>query len=164
MIHVCSASWAKLLSSHDKLAMSCHIIGAPCMGPAGKHLTHVRPDQGNVDGAFFGTTFPHLLLMTYPSIRPQRPPEQYAPRVFGFKLHSSALACAEGQSSGAHTNSVGVSACCHLLPDMAGNTIWRKHQTRSLFEWRLGCSTQPHSVIQSVQPKALPCHVPELLH
>ena len=164
MIHVCSASWAKLLSSHDKLAMSCHIIGAPCMGPAGKHLTHVRPDQGNVDGAFFGTTFPHLLLMTYPSIRPQRPPEQYAPRVFGFKLHSSALACAEGQSSGAHTNSVGVSACSHLLPDMAGNTIWRKHQTRSLFEWRLGCSTQPHSVIQSVQPKALPCHVPELLH
>ncbi|CAK0761044.1 Casein kinase II subunit beta-3 [Coccomyxa viridis] len=66
--------------------------------------------QGNVDGAFFGTTFPHLLLMTYPSIRPQRPPEQYAPRVFGFKLHSSALACAEGQSSGAHTNSVGGAA------------------------------------------------------
>ena len=70
----------------------------------------VRPVQGNVDGAFFGTTFPHLLLMTYPSIRPQRPPEQYVPRVFGFKLHSSALATAEGSSSGVHSNSVTVSS------------------------------------------------------
>ena len=66
-------------------------------------------DQGNVDGAFFGTTFPHLLLMTYPSVRPQRPPEQYMPRVFGFKLHSSALATTEGQHGGSHSNSVAVS-------------------------------------------------------
>lgn len=66
-----------------------------------------------MDGAFFGTTFPHLLLMTYPSIRPQRPPEQYVPRVFGFKLHSSALAITEGQPASAHTNSVAVSA--HVL-------------------------------------------------
>ncbi|KAK9826745.1 hypothetical protein WJX81_004037 [Elliptochloris bilobata] len=48
--------------------------------------------QGNVDGVFFGTTFPHLLLMTYPSLRPPRPTETYVPRVFGFKLHESALA------------------------------------------------------------------------
>lgn len=47
--------------------------------------------QGNVDGVFFGTTFPHLLLMTYPSLRPPRPTETYVPRVFGFKLHESAL-------------------------------------------------------------------------
>ena len=66
--------------------------------------------QGNVDGAFFGTTFPHLLLMTYPSVRPQRPPEQYVPRVFGFKLHSSALAVVEGQPSSAQANHVAVSA------------------------------------------------------
>ena len=61
-----------------------------------------------MDGAFFGTTFPHLLLMTYPSIRPQRQPEQYVPRVFGFKL--SALATAEGSSSGVPSNSVTVSS------------------------------------------------------
>ena len=48
--------------------------------------------QSNVDGVFFGTTFPHLLLMTYPSLRPPRPTEAYVPRVFGFKLHESALA------------------------------------------------------------------------
>ena len=28
--------------------------------------------QDNIDGAFFGTTFPHLLLMTYPSLAPPR--------------------------------------------------------------------------------------------
>jgi Casein kinase II regulatory subunit len=45
--------------------------------------------QGNVDGAYFGTTFPHLLLMTYPALWPAKPTESYVPRVFGFKLHRS---------------------------------------------------------------------------
>lgn len=46
--------------------------------------------QGNVDGAYFGTTFPHLMLLTYPSIRPAKPTCTYVPRVFGFKLHPTA--------------------------------------------------------------------------
>ena len=45
----------------------------------------------NIDGAFFGTTFPHMLLMTYPQLRPTAPAEPYVPRVFGFRLHHSAL-------------------------------------------------------------------------
>lgn len=47
--------------------------------------------QGNVDGAYFGTTFPHLLLLTYPSVRPTKPACSYVPRVFGFKLHPTAV-------------------------------------------------------------------------
>ncbi|KAK9716261.1 hypothetical protein RND81_06G221900 [Saponaria officinalis] len=43
--------------------------------------------QGNVDGAYFSTTFPHLFLMTYPHLKPQKPSQNYTPRVFGFKLH-----------------------------------------------------------------------------
>ncbi|CAA6669766.1 unnamed protein product [Spirodela intermedia] len=43
--------------------------------------------QGNVDGAYFGTTFPHLFLMTYGHLKPQKPCQSYVPRVFGFKLH-----------------------------------------------------------------------------
>ncbi|KAL8141427.1 hypothetical protein V2J09_007448 [Rumex salicifolius] len=43
--------------------------------------------QGSVDGAYFGTTFPHLFLMTYGSARPQKPAQKYVPRVFGFKIH-----------------------------------------------------------------------------
>lgn len=41
----------------------------------------------DIDGSYFGTTFPHLFLMTYPHLRPQKPSQQYTPRVFGFKLH-----------------------------------------------------------------------------
>ncbi|XP_057761809.1 casein kinase II subunit beta-1-like [Arachis stenosperma] len=43
--------------------------------------------QGNIDGAYFGTTFPHLFLMTYGQLKPQKPSQSYVPRVFGFKLH-----------------------------------------------------------------------------
>ncbi|XP_024376916.1 putative casein kinase II subunit beta-4 isoform X1 [Physcomitrium patens] len=46
--------------------------------------------QGNIDGAYFGTTFPHLFLMTYPYIKPSKPTQSYTPRIFGFKLHKSA--------------------------------------------------------------------------
>mmetsp|Transcript_6305 Transcript_6305/g.16232 ORF Transcript_6305/g.16232 Transcript_6305/m.16232 type:complete len:310 (-) Transcript_6305:142-1071(-) len=45
--------------------------------------------HSNIDGAYFGTTFPHLLLMTYPVLRPPKPSVQYTPRVFGFKLHDA---------------------------------------------------------------------------
>ncbi|XP_073011845.1 casein kinase II subunit beta-1-like [Typha latifolia] len=43
--------------------------------------------QGNVDGAYFGTTFPHLFLMTYGHLKPQKPSQRYVPRIFGFKVH-----------------------------------------------------------------------------
>ncbi|KAK8630377.1 hypothetical protein V6N13_079174 [Hibiscus sabdariffa] len=43
--------------------------------------------QDNVDGAYFGTTFPHLFLMTYGHLKPQKPTQNYIPRVFGFKIH-----------------------------------------------------------------------------
>ncbi|KAI3973711.1 hypothetical protein MKX01_031131 [Papaver californicum] len=43
--------------------------------------------QGNIDGAYFGTTFPHLFLMTYGHLKPQKASQNYVPRIFGFKLH-----------------------------------------------------------------------------
>ncbi|KAK9800347.1 hypothetical protein WJX73_007306 [Symbiochloris irregularis] len=57
--------------------------------------------QGNVDGAYFGTTFPHLLLMTYPAMRPARHRESYVPRVFGFKLHPTNVASQPGNNAAA---------------------------------------------------------------
>ncbi|KAH7692806.1 Casein kinase II regulatory subunit protein [Dioscorea alata] len=45
--------------------------------------------QGNIDGAYFGTTFPHLFLMTYGHLNPQKPSQQYVPRVFGFKVRKT---------------------------------------------------------------------------
>ncbi len=63
--------------------------------------------HGNVDGAYFGTTFPHLFLMTFPSLRPDRKKvkemaEIYVPKVFGFKISPLANngACKGGGSGG----------------------------------------------------------------
>ncbi|XP_021756430.1 putative casein kinase II subunit beta-4 isoform X2 [Chenopodium quinoa] len=41
--------------------------------------------QGN--GAYFGTTFPHLFLMTYGNLKPTQATRSYVPRIFGFKVH-----------------------------------------------------------------------------
>lgn len=41
----------------------------------------------DIDGAYFGTTFPHLFLMTYGHLKPQKPSQSYISRIFGFKLH-----------------------------------------------------------------------------
>ncbi|KAL8266728.1 hypothetical protein R6Q59_004072 [Mikania micrantha] len=43
--------------------------------------------QDNLDGAYFGSTFPHLFLMTYGSLKPQKASQDYTPRLFGFKVH-----------------------------------------------------------------------------
>lgn len=43
--------------------------------------------QGNIDGAYFGTTFPHLFLMTYGNLKPTQASKSYVPRIFGFKVH-----------------------------------------------------------------------------
>lgn len=47
--------------------------------------------QANIDGAYFGTTFPHLYLMTHPDMVPAKPTQTYHPRVYGFKVHTSSL-------------------------------------------------------------------------
>jgi casein kinase II subunit beta len=75
--------------------------------------------QANIDGAYFGTTFPHLYLMTHPvscpfgifilnlsfsvvsysahafydlqDMIPSKPTQTYIPRVYGFKVHVSSL-------------------------------------------------------------------------
>ncbi|KAF8776215.1 hypothetical protein HU200_003751 [Digitaria exilis] len=58
--------FALTLIDHRELPLTCHI---------------------DIDGTYFGTTFPHLFLMTYPHLKPQKPSQQYVPRVFGFKIH-----------------------------------------------------------------------------
>lgn len=45
--------------------------------------------NGRIDGAFFGTTFPHLFLLTYPEYIPRETITTYEQKVFGFKIHPS---------------------------------------------------------------------------
>ena len=68
-----------------------------------------------LDGAYFGTTCPHLLLLTYPGARPPPPDPaaRYVPRVFGFRLHASATA--RGPAGGA-----GGSAAPAVVSTVAG--------------------------------------------
>ena len=46
--------------------------------------------HSGVDGAFFGTTFPHMLYAVHPPLRGKQNPRKFVPRMFGFKIHGSA--------------------------------------------------------------------------
>lgn len=54
--------------------------------------SHHGAGPAGVDGAAFGTTFPHLFLMTFSNLVPDPlpPNSAYIPRVFGFRVHMSA--------------------------------------------------------------------------
>lgn len=51
--------------------------------------------QCNVDGAYFGTTFPHLFLLTYLHLKPPKPTQHYVPRIFGFRVRSLLPLCSD---------------------------------------------------------------------
>eukprot|EP00635_Sarcinochrysidales_sp_CCMP3193_P003225 CAMPEP_0118907866 /NCGR_PEP_ID=MMETSP1166-20130328/11129_1 /TAXON_ID=1104430 /ORGANISM="Chrysoreinhardia sp, Strain CCMP3193" /LENGTH=279 /DNA_ID=CAMNT_0006847243 /DNA_START=19 /DNA_END=855 /DNA_ORIENTATION=+ len=42
--------------------------------------------SASIDGAYFGTTFPHLYLLTFPELVPRHALQEYVPRVFGFRI------------------------------------------------------------------------------
>lgn len=44
-------------------------------------------EHNQLDGAFFGSTFPHIFLQHFPELRPKmRNPQKYTPKIFGFRL------------------------------------------------------------------------------
>ncbi|KAF7810039.1 casein kinase II subunit beta-1-like [Senna tora] len=55
--------------------------------PRCEDIYYPRSKYQDIDGAYFGTTFPHLFLMTYGQLKPQKPLQSYVPRVFGYKIH-----------------------------------------------------------------------------
>eukprot|EP00045_Choanoeca_perplexa_P016480 m.223595 g.223595 ORF g.223595 m.223595 type:complete len:231 (+) comp17272_c1_seq24:125-817(+) len=44
----------------------------------------------HTDGVYFGTTFPHMLFAVHPDFRPSQTMDTYQPKIYGFKLHSTA--------------------------------------------------------------------------
>lgn len=46
--------------------------------------------HGAVDGAYFGTSFPHMLFQVHPNYLPSKNLDRYVPRIFGFKVHDIA--------------------------------------------------------------------------
>jgi casein kinase II subunit beta len=65
-------------------------LSSSSRGGGGGH--HISSGGGAVDGAAFGTTFPHLFLMTFNNLVPDPHPVDsiYIPRVFGFRVHRTA--------------------------------------------------------------------------
>eukprot|EP01134_Creolimax_fragrantissima_P005531 CFRG5531T1 len=49
----------------------------------------------HIDGAFFGGTFAHLLLVNHLEWEPSNEPSCYIPKIYGFKIHPSALKYAQ---------------------------------------------------------------------
>ena len=50
---------------------------------------HLRVESPvDIDGAFFGTTFPHMFLLQYPEYL-SSPSDTYNPTIFGYKIHPS---------------------------------------------------------------------------
>ena len=51
---------------------------------------HPRSSKhANLDGAYFGTTFCHLFLLTHTELIVPQPTEKYTPRIFGFRINES---------------------------------------------------------------------------
>jgi len=47
--------------------------------------------QGSLDGAYFGTTFSHLMLMCHPEAIPSPGVDKYEPRVYGFRINKKSI-------------------------------------------------------------------------
>ncbi|XP_017061769.1 suppressor-of-stellate-like protein [Drosophila ficusphila] len=48
-----------------------------------------------LDGAMFGTGFPHMFFMQLPDLRPDPPKEKYVARLYGFQIHHKTLCPSE---------------------------------------------------------------------
>jgi casein kinase II subunit beta len=40
----------------------------------------------DIDGAYFGCSFPHIFLQTFPELMPTTKPNKYVARIYGFKI------------------------------------------------------------------------------
>lgn len=87
--------------------------------PKCQDIYHPRhPKHQNIDGAYFGTTFPNLFLLTYPESVPTKANFSYVPKIFGFKIHKSAQCHPKVGSSSSITT---ISAPSKESPVVANN-------------------------------------------
>lgn len=75
----------------------------PLRSRSSHHSSVGTGGTSGVDGASFGTTFPHLFLITFSNLVPDLLPADsaYVPRVFGFRVHQTARHRNNVTSSGA---------------------------------------------------------------
>lgn len=60
--------------------------------PMCQDIFHPKSSRAaSVDGAYFGSTFPHLFLLSRPNLIPAQQPSAYTPRIYGFKIHKESV-------------------------------------------------------------------------
>lgn len=57
-----------------------------CMDIFVPHLS-ISSKYISIDGAYFGTHFPHMFFMVFPEARPTPPLAAFVPTLYGFKVH-----------------------------------------------------------------------------
>mmetsp|Transcript_3333 Transcript_3333/g.6943 ORF Transcript_3333/g.6943 Transcript_3333/m.6943 type:complete len:294 (-) Transcript_3333:203-1084(-) len=56
--------------------------------PMCQDIFHPKSSRAaSIDGAYFGTTFPHLFLLNRPNLIPTQPSHNYTPKIYGFKIN-----------------------------------------------------------------------------
>ncbi|KAG5191654.1 casein kinase II, regulatory subunit [Tribonema minus] len=66
----------------DRPHQSAVCLYCPRCGDVYQHRSRANL---SLDGAYWGTTAAHLLLMHHTELKPKRSQERYIPRIFGFK-------------------------------------------------------------------------------
>eukprot|EP00039_Didymoeca_costata_P004828 m.76434 g.76434 ORF g.76434 m.76434 type:complete len:218 (-) comp12558_c1_seq1:2208-2861(-) len=85
----CDAQQCLPIGTHDQAGASTVKLYCPRCDDI---YTPRASRHQHIDGAYFGTTFPHMLFAVHPEIRPPGPPDKYVPAIYGFKLHHTAYA------------------------------------------------------------------------
>jgi casein kinase II subunit beta len=55
--------------------------------PKCKDVYIPKSRNANIDGAYWGTSFPHILLQSYNDIHPQPTKSEYEPKIYGFRVY-----------------------------------------------------------------------------
>lgn len=74
-----------------------------CMDIFVPHLS-ISSKYISIDGAYFGTNFPHMFFMVFPEARPPKPTAQFVPSLYGFKIHPNAYEYQQQVSMAAKKN------------------------------------------------------------
>ena len=60
--------------------------------PRCQELYYPRSSKhANLDGAYFGTTFPHLFMLAHPELIPPKSQQAYVPRIYGFRISKESI-------------------------------------------------------------------------
>lgn len=100
---------------------------------------------GYIDGAFFGTTFPHMYFLHYQSEVPRPLRDYYTPRIYGYKVHTNVKDILRRELANFSRKSSSTSSCCSSsMSVLSSNLSKRKHFSNNSFS-----ATSPSSNIFS---------------